>query len=218
MTDYIGGVSHNQQDREETLALLTLKGYLTSTTSKKEILIGGHKFTAIRSTTLSKEATVNKYPVEEGFEISDHVSLNPLAFEYEIELVTEKDEYALLDALYQKKTPFSLTTHRGTFDNMIVSKLSDTESSSTNTTTCTVTIQQIQVAETEIVEINNPSEVTTETEENYSGGYTLTVLGKATVAATLPDQTDEQTGVGYCDTLTPSLAATTAFLNRGKTA
>lgn len=221
MTTYKGGVSHNEQDREEFLSTMwknktkdmILAGF-SQNSPDKEIKIGGHKFTAIKSTSLSKEATVCKYRVEDGFSIADHIFLNPVSFEYEIELIDEKSEYELLDDLFKKKTPFSLVTYRGTFSNMVISKLSDATTSSTNTTSCTVSIEEIRIAKTDVVEIKNTANVTTSTEENYKGGYTLTVLGKATVAATVPEKTTSQTGVGYCDTLTPSLAASTAFLNR----
>jgi hypothetical protein len=167
----------------------------------EKILIDGHQFTAITSINLTKEATLCKHPVEDQTEISDHVVLNPVVFEYEIQLFnaysehvvttnavsgqTESedalvDEYDTLDTLYKNKKPFTLDTHRGQYDNMILTKLSDAKATSANTTMATITIEQVRTGTSETIKNGTTTkttatladtidEITPFSEEDYPG-------------------------------------------------
>jgi len=180
-----------------------------------KILIDGHQFTAVKTINLTKDATVCKHRVENQTEIADHVTLNPAVFEFELELFnpsiehqvsinsttgeTEStdvliDEYDILDTLYRAAKPFTLMTHRGQYDNMIVSKLSDAKgTTSVNTTSATITIEEIRIGKSQTVKtVETPAKdtvVPTTIESLFGGGAHIVSLTK--VETSLTDNWDE---------------------------
>lgn len=183
----------------------------------EKILIDGHQFTAITSVNLTKAATLCKHPVEDQTEISDHTILNPIVFEFEIQLFnlysehvvitnvttgqTESqedlvDEYEILDNLYKNKVPFTLESHRGTFENLVISKLSDQKTISANTTSATVTIEQVRIGTSKTVATvetpKNEATVPTTSEDGFPGGLHVVSLTVFSGAGSLKDSWNDK--------------------------
>jgi len=192
------GTSHNEQDQAD------------NTSSESKILIGGHEFKAIKSTTLTKESTIGKRRLEDQSEIADHVVENPVILDYVIELFDVDSEYEFLEDLYKKKTPFSLVTHHGAFDNMILQKLSDVKGQdSTETTTANITVQQIRIGKSETVTISAAVQdglgaVVAETQ--YPGSKTLQYTIRTDIRI-LPIKDSNETAKGYTDRIVPVVAS-----------
>jgi len=195
---YDAGTSHNMQDQVLTV------------TSGTKILIGGNEFTAIKSTTLTKEATIGKRRLEDQSEIADHVVSNPIVIDYTIELIDVDSEYEILDDLYEKKTPFTLVTHRGALSNMVMQKLSDVKGPDTSgSTTANITVQQIRVGKSETVKMSSTLQNklgATTADTTYPGSNTLQFTIRNDVQF-IPAKSAEQSAKEYTDTIIPSAAA-----------
>ncbi len=121
------------------------RGVVSSPLSSSKILIDGKEYKAIKTINLTKEATICKRRVEDQTEIADHIIESPPVLEFDLELFNVDTEYASLNTLYKEKIPFQIVSHRGTFERMVISKLSDRKSLQANTTTASVTVQQILI-------------------------------------------------------------------------
>jgi len=211
--EYDLGVSHNVQDA-------IANGTAAATITSQEILIAGKKFTAITSVNLTREATVCTRRVEDLTEIADHVNESPMVFDFELELLNGESEYTFLDNLCTSKEPFTLTTHRGVYSNMILSKLSDKKTAAqSNTTSAMVTIKQILIGKTSTIASTTISEslnsVATTDESAYLGSATL----KSPYISKVPDttvsaRTEGTSIVQHCDGLTAKIDALKS-MNKG---
>lgn len=201
MTDYIPGISHNEQDAAATEVM----------TSGSQILIGGKKFKAITTITLTDETIIAKRRLEDQTEIADHAVANPTVQSFELELFS--GEYEILAALNTKKTPFTLVTHRGVFDNMIISKLSDiVGQESTETTKANVTVEQIRIGKSRAVKntINTAAvtkPVTAVSEEIFPGSGPLKFVSIRTLPKAAPVRQENQPALTYCDGLAEKMDA-----------
>ena len=115
------------------------------------IFINGTEYKGSSSAVLSLDTEVQTHPVETGFDIADHVKhINPM-FMLTLTLGggdTDRDtEYLALKTLRDNSTLFTFLSELGSFDDMVMSKLTPAIEASENTYSCDLTVIQVRQAE-----------------------------------------------------------------------
>jgi len=124
----------------------------------EDITLGGYPFEAVSIAEHTFQNVVIKHPMEEGFEIADHISTVNRKFRVTLTLFTgrsRKGEYAWRDQqlsylkyLYENKyaVPFESTVV-GYIDNVVISNMTvSTSNKSANTYDVTLELEQLRVA------------------------------------------------------------------------
>lgn len=149
------------------------------------ILLGSETFTAIQVINLTRDATVPAHKTEAGYEIADHVTLEPAEFRLNLELIKSEDEDETLKQLYEDKEPFEFVCDLGVFPNMIIQTL-DFEDGY-ETVKAMAHLKQVRIATAETTTIELPI---TPAEANYPGGNAATEPSELSVQDA-PDDPDE---------------------------
>lgn len=184
-----------------------------------KILIDNHEYNAVKTVNLTKEVTVCKRRVEDQTEITDHLVETPAVFEFELELISEDNEFSILNDLFKNKTPFSLTTPHGDYSPVVLTKLTDRkDSQQANSTSAIITVQQILIGKvsTAAVKSDNINEsalkkpFVSKNMDNYQGNLTpqSPVITKRE-STILPVRTEGQSTIEYADGM--ALALDTAY-------
>jgi len=208
--EYDHGVSHNEQDLTDLTETLQRNGILPKVTSDpQKIVISGNVFKAVKAINLTKEATVCKRRVENQTEISDHIIESPAVFDFELELINVDSEFEILDKLFATKKPFDLTTHRGQYNNMVLSKLSDRKGLQSNTTTASITVQQILIGSSQtkpqIDETKVDPNIVAPTGNSSPGDQTVRELVFKKPFISIPGKQPDQSARAYVETLPPAI-------------
>jgi len=116
--------------------------------------IDGVQFRGISVVTPTFESDTPKYKVDQGFSITDHISINPMVFEIELTLydgvnadgtqTTRKEQYNKIMQLWAGRKTFTFESDLGVFEDMVITRFSpSTTNKSANTFDCSLTIEKI---------------------------------------------------------------------------
>lgn len=102
------------------------------------VSVAGIEFPAMLDETQTYTSSIPDYPVETGFTVSDSIIIQPMELPLTLLLSdtpltwrgrvrSMAEAESMLKELYFSKTPFSVTTPSGTFDNMGITSMHQTE-------------------------------------------------------------------------------------------
>lgn len=129
------------------------------------VSVAGIEFPAMLDETQTYTASIPDYPVETGFTVSDSIIIQamelpltlllsdtPLTWRGRVRSMAEAE--SMLKELYFSKTPFSVTTPSGTFDNMGITSMNIKRSTETGyNKEVSLSLKQIPVTETKTTTI-----------------------------------------------------------------
>lgn len=175
------------------------------------ILIGGYEIDVAVTETYSRSADPTPHPVEEGAEVTDHVITRPLSISLSCivsdtpigDLATRRqasgllvggleggfvpsdDAHRFLNELMDSREPFTYQGSRGTFDNMVITNLSEPHSARTgDSLRFEAVLQQILIVQTERTTVRV---ATPRSRRRQNVGTKPTNAFEGTVAAPLVD-------------------------------
>lgn len=129
------------------------------------VSVAGIEFPAMLDETQTFTSDIPEYPVETGFVISDNITLQPMELPLTLLLSdtpltwrgrvrSMSEAESMLKELYFSKTPFTVVTPSGTFDNMGITSMQIKRSSENGyNKEVSLSLKQINVTETKTTTI-----------------------------------------------------------------
>lgn len=128
------------------------------------VSVAGIEFPAMLDETQTYTSSIPDYPVETGFTVSDSIIIQPMELPLTLLLSdtpltwrgrvrSMAEAESMLKELYFSKTPFSVTTPSGTFDNMGITSMSIKRSTETGYKEVSLSLKQIPVTESKTTTI-----------------------------------------------------------------
>ena len=129
------------------------------------VSVAGIEFPAMLDETQTYTSSIPDYPVETGFTVSDSIIIQPMELPLTLLLSdtpltwrgrvrSMAEAESMLKELYFSKTPFSVTTPSGTFDNMGITSMSIKRSTETGyNKEVSLSLKQIPVTESKTTTI-----------------------------------------------------------------
>ena len=129
------------------------------------VSVAGIEFPAMLDETQTYTSSIPDYPVETGFTVSDSIIIQPMELPLTLLLSdtpltwrgrvrSMAEAESMLKELYFSKTPFSVTTPSGTFDNMGITSMNIKRSTETGyNKEVSLSLKQIPVTESKTTTI-----------------------------------------------------------------
>lgn len=134
-----------------------------------DVILGGHKFTAVEVVDLTESLTIPEHKVEDGYPVADYAFLQPA--ELQLNLTLLERELEVIKQLSMSREPTILLCKAGVFEDVVVKELNITQGGSINTFRAIVRVKQIIKAKAKTAQI--PLAVTAD-ESEAKGGNTAT--------------------------------------------
>ena len=191
--------------------------------AKQPVTIGGIEFDALIESTETWEADVPAYPVEDGFEVSDTISLKQLTLNMTLYLTNTavtwsrhnspsrvQDVIARLKKMYFDREPVTVSTSEQTYENMAIAVLDLTKTKETGSSReIPVTLREIRVTESRRTTIPDSYGRSGSTGANAGTAATAAAAVPSTAAA------DAAADAGSRGSLAYSLGSAVGLLGEG---
>lgn len=138
-------------------------------TNYEPILINGMLFMAVVGIDYDQDSNSPSHKTEDGFDITDHLEVNPPRFSLQFYLDRSLQEHRALKHIVELEERISLTTPFGHYDNVVVDSIRMNDGASLTHIQASMEAHQIRVSSPKYAKFTLPVPVTTGEESTDPG-------------------------------------------------
>lgn len=138
-------------------------------TNYEPILINGMLFTAVVGIDYDQDSNSPSHKTEDGFDITDHLEVNPPRFSLQFYLDRSLQEHRALKHIVELEERISLTTPFGHYDNVVVDSIRMNDGTSLTHIQASMEAHQIRVSSPKYAKFTLPVPITTGEESTDPG-------------------------------------------------